>query len=212
MPVFQLSDPPTVPWKHDAWKASEEARINIELARQAETARAQLAEVAKLAQANTAATEQVSVLQQQLRTSEGLKQGHFTGLQEAKQANEVSSQALDKMAVRYAQGDALPDLQQYGQEIREEIHQALVRTLEQTLAKPVKNEADFLAKLRAVGYQAQRDEQSQSTVLIHEQTGATFNTAAVQPNGQAIGPQLTAAVERTTQQVKSQSKGQGLTR
>jgi hypothetical protein len=43
-------------------------------------------------------------------------------------------------------------------------------------------------------------------VLTHEQTGATFPISELRPNGQAIGPQLTAAVERTAQQ--EQSKGQ----
>jgi len=44
-------------------------------------------------------------------------------------------------------------------------------------------------------------------VLVHELTGARFKTAELQPNGQAIGPQLTAAVERTAQQAKSQTRG-----
>jgi hypothetical protein len=207
-PAFQLTDPPAVPWKHDAWKAGEEARINAELARQAQAARAQLVEVAKLAQANTAAAEQVRVLQKQLSTSEGLKQGHFGALQTAQQEEVILSRDYDRTAVQYAQGADLPDLKQYGQQVREETRQALVRTLEQTLAKPVKDGADFQAKLKAAGYHAERDEQSKGTVLVHEQTGARFKTAELQPNGQAIGPQLTAAVERTAQQALKQNKGQ----
>jgi hypothetical protein len=72
----------------------------------------------------------------------------------------------------------------------------------------VKDAADFQGKLKAAGYQAQRDEQDKGTVLVHEQTGARFKTAELQPNGQAIGPQLTAAVERTAQQALTKSKGQ----
>ncbi|SDZ01441.1 hypothetical protein, partial [Hymenobacter psychrophilus] len=115
-------------------------------------------------------------------------------------------------AVQYAQGADLPDLRQFGQEVREETRQALVTTLEQTLAKPVKDGADFQGKLKAAGYRVERDEQTKGTVLVHEQTGARFKTAEVQPNGQAIGPQFTAAVERTAQQAKSQtrSRGQGI--
>ena len=75
------------------------------------------------------------------------------------------------------------------------------------LAQPVKDAADFQGKLQAAGYQVQRDEQSKGPVLVHELTGARFKTAEVQANGQAIGPQLTAAIERTTQQAKSQTKG-----
>jgi hypothetical protein len=207
-PAFELSSPPTAPWKHDEWKAGEEARINAELARQAEAARAQLVEVAKLAQANTAAAEQVRVLQKQLSTSEGLKQGHFGALQTAHQEEVILSRDYDRTAVQYAQGADLPDLKQYGQQVREETRQALVTTLEQTLAKPVKNAADFQAKLKAAGYQAERNEQTKGTVLVHEQTGARFKTAEIQPNGQDIGPQLTAAIERTAQQTLKQSKSQ----
>jgi hypothetical protein len=211
-PAFELSSPPAAPWKHDEWKAGEEARINAELARQAEAARTQLAEVAKLAQANTAAAEQVRVLQKQLRTAEGLKQGHFGTIQTVRQQEEVLSHDYDRTAVRYAQGADLPELRQFGQEVREETRQALVTIIEQTLAKPVKDVADFQGKLKTAGYQAQRDEQDKGTVLVHELTGARFKTAELQPNGQAIGPQLTAAVERTAQQAKSkgQSRGGGI--
>jgi hypothetical protein len=207
-PAFELSSPPTAPWKHDEWKAGEEARINAELARQAQAARAQLVEVVKLAQANTAAAEQVRVLQKQLSTSEGLKQGHFGALQTAKQEEVILSRDYDRTAVQYAQGADLPDLKKYGQQVREETRLALVTTLEQTLAKSVKDAADFLAKLKAAGYHAERDEQSKGTILVHGQTGARFKTAEIQPNGQFIGPQLTAAIERTAQQALKQSKGQ----
>jgi hypothetical protein len=215
-PAFELSNPPAAPWKHDEWKATEETRINAELARQADAGRAQLAEVVKLAQANTAAAEQVRVLQKQLSTSEGLKQGHFGALQTVRQEEEVLSHDYDRTAVQYAQGADLPELRQFGHQVREETRQALVGILEQTLAKPVKDLADFHAKLKTTGYRAERDEQSKGTVLVHEQTGARFKTAEVQPNGQDIGPQLTAAVERTAQQALTKSKGQnkggGITR
>ncbi len=205
-PAFQLTDPPLL--GRDEWKAGEEARINAELARQAEAARAQLVEVAKLAQANTAAAEQVRVLQKQLSTSEGLKQSHFGALQTKVQEEGILSQDYDRTAVQYVQGADLPDLRKYGQQVREETRQALVLTLEQTLAKPVKDAADFQTKLKAAGYHAERDEQTKGTILVHEQTGARFKTAELQPNGQAIGPQLTAAVERTAQQILKQNKGQ----
>jgi len=205
-PAFQLTDPPLL--GRDEWKAGEEARINAELARQAQAARTQLVEVAKLAQANTATAEQVRVLQKQLSTSEGLKQGHFGALQTAHQEEAILSRDYDRTAVQYAQGADLPDLKQYGQQVREETRQALVSTLEQTLAKPVKDAADFQAKLKAAGYHAERDEQSKGTILVHEQTGARFKTAEIQPNGQFIGPQLTAAIERTAQQALKQNKGQ----
>jgi N-dimethylarginine dimethylaminohydrolase len=204
-PAIQLTDPPAAPWKHSEWKTTEEARINAEIARQVEAARAQLVEVAKLAQANTAAAEQVRVLQKQLNTSERLKQGNFTSLKEVTKQAEVGDQTFDKMAVRYAQGEDLVDLREFGATVREQERVELTRVLEQTLAKPVKDGADFVAKLKAAGYQAQASEPGK-VVFTHEQTGARFPTTEIRPNGQAIGPQLTAAVERTAQQ--EQSKGQ----
>ncbi len=209
--AIQLSDPPAAPWKHSEWKAGEEARINAELARQVQAAQAQLVEVAKLAQANTAAAEQVRVLQKQLSTSEGLKQGNFTSLQAARQESQVEGQAFDKMAVQYAQGSELPDLRQLGQQIREETRQALVHTIEQTLTKPVKDAADFVAKLKAAGYEGQASEPGK-VVLTHEQTGAKFPITELRPNGQALESQLTAAVERTAQQAKNQAQDRGQSR
>jgi hypothetical protein len=207
---FTLPDVPLL--GRDEWKTAQEARINAEIAARTAQVQAQERErvekLAELAQKNTAAAEQVRVLQKQLSTSEGLKQGHFGALQTAHQEQGILSRDYDRTAVQYAQGADLPNLRQYGQEVREETRQELVRTLEQTLAKPVNDGADFQAKLQAAGYQAQRDEQGKGTVLVHELTGARFKTAELQPNGQAIGPQLTAAVERTAQQAKSQSKGQ----
>jgi hypothetical protein len=205
-PAFQLSDPPLL--GRDEWKAGEEARINAEMARQAEAARAQLAEVAKLAQANTAAAEQVRVLQKQLSTSEGLKQGNYTGLQEATKQKEVSEQTFDEIAVRYAQGEDLPEFREFGATVREQERAELTRVIEQTLSKPVRSEEDFQAKLQAAGYQLQRDEQGKGGVLTHEQTGAKFKTEEIRPNGEGLRSQVEAAIERTKQQDLTKSKGQ----
>jgi hypothetical protein len=206
---FTLPDVPLL--GRDEWKTTQEARINAEIAQRLAQVQAQERErvekLAELAQKNTSAAEQVKTLQKQLSTSEGLKQGHFGTLQTVRQEEKSLSHDYDRTAVRYAQGADLPELRQFGQEVREEVRQELVRTLEQTLAKPVKDAADFQGKLKAAGYQVQRDEQDKGTVLVHELTGARFKTAELQPNGQAIGPQLTAAVERTAQQALKQSKG-----
>jgi hypothetical protein len=218
-PAIQLTDPPVAPWKHSEWKSTEEARINAEVARQVEAARTQLVEVAKLAQANTAAAEQVRVLQKQLSTSEGLKQAHFGTLQATHQEQAVRSHDYDRTAVQYVQGGDLPDLRQYGQQVREETRQVLVHTIEQTLARPVQDAADFVAKLKTAGYGWEASETSK-VIFIHEQTGAKFSTTEIRPNGQALVPQFIAAIERTAQQnkiqnqkqAKGQSRGDGIGR
>lgn len=208
---FTLADVPFL--NRDDWKTAQEGRINAEIAARIAQVQAQERErvekLAELAQVNTAAAEQVKALQKQLSTSEGLKQGHFGALQTARQEEGTLARDYERTAVRYVQGADLPELRQFGQQVREETRQELVRTLEETLAKPVKDSADFQAKLKAAGYPVQRDEQGTGTVLVHEQTGARFKTAELQPNGQDIGPQLTAAVERTAQQAKNQAQTKG---
>jgi hypothetical protein len=199
VPAFQLTDPPLL--KRAEWKAGEEARINAELARQAEVARAQLAEVAKLAQANTAAAEQVRVLQKQLRTVEELKQGNFTRLSKAEQE-------LTQLAVGAVQND-LPTLQQLvrrGKAAREEVKTVLVGELEQILKGKVANEDQFAQHFRTTGYQVRRTEDG--IELADELTGARFSSKELRPNGEAIGPQLAAAIERaqSQEQTKRQNK------
>lgn len=141
-----------------------------------------------------------------MHTSEGLKQANFSTLQTARKQEDTLSLDYDRTAVLYAQGIDLPALRQYGQEVREEERKALVRTLEQTLAKPVKDIADFVAKLKVAGYEGHANEENK-VVFIHEQTGARFATTELRPNSQALTPQLTAAIERTAQQNLSQSRG-----
>jgi hypothetical protein len=206
-PAFQLSDPPAVPWKHDAWKAGEEARINAELARQVEAARAQLVEIVKLAQANTAAAEQVRVLQKQLSTSEGLKQGHFGALQTKTQEEGILSQDYDRTAVGYVRGADLPELRQYGQQLIAEEKTALTGHLEQILKGKVTTGEAFAEQLAKRGYQVEHNAPGQPAI-VHEQTGARFLATELRPNEQAFAPQLTAAIERTRQQALEQRKGQ----
>ena len=159
---FTLPDVPIL--GRDEWKTAQEARINAEIAARIAQVQAQERErvekLAELAQKNTAAAEQVKTLRKQLSTSEGLKQGHFGALQTSRKDEETLSHDYDRTAVQYAQGADLPELRQFGQQVREERRQALVRTLEQTLVKPVKDAADFQAKLKAEGYRAQRDERA----------------------------------------------------
>ncbi|RZJ56381.1 MAG: hypothetical protein EOO55_05180, partial [Hymenobacter sp.] len=174
-PAIQLSDPPAAPWKHAEWKAGEELRINAELARQAEAARVQLVEVAKLAQANTAAAEQVRVLQKQLSTSEGLKQENFNQLGERTAHNELMAGRSERLAVQLAEGGG-PEVEQlkiYGEQQRENARKELVSVMEGLLAGRVSSGADFRNKLEEVGYSTGKNLEGKQ-VIIDEGTGAKF--------------------------------------
>jgi hypothetical protein len=214
-PAIQLTDPPAAPWKHAEWKAGEELRINAELARQAEAARAQLVEVAKLAQANTAAAEQVRVLQKQLHTSEGLKQGNFDQLGERTSHNALMIGRSERLAVQLAEGGG-PEVEQlkiYGQQQRESARIELVSVMEGILAGRVSGGVDFRDKLEEVGYTTGKNPDGKQ-VIIDEGSGAKFQVHELKPNGQALGIELTKATERTAIEVaqeakREQSRGQG---
>jgi len=183
----------------DEWKSKEATRINEAFAQQVNQVQERVNKAVQQAQANASAQEQVKTLRKQLATSEGLKQAHFTQLAE-KQAE------LDRAAIGIVQGDltigrALAD---QGRILREGLKTALTGQIEQILKGKVPDQADFIAQLTTQGYQSRRTEQG--TELVHELTGAKFSTKEIRPNGEAIGPQLTAAIERTQRQEQEQIK------
>jgi hypothetical protein len=181
--------------------------------------RERVEKLAELAQKNTAAAEQVRVLQKQLSTSEGLKQGNFDKLGERTSHIELMTERSERLAVQLAQGGG-PEVEQlraYGEVQREKARQELVGVMEGLLAGKVASGPDFRAKLLEVGYSTGKDAEGKG-VLVDDTTGARFRTDELKPHGQAFGPQLTAAVERTSieaaqaakrEQSKGQSRGGG---
>jgi hypothetical protein len=194
--VVELGEIPL--FGREEWKIKEQARVNEAFAQQVGQVQERVNKAVQQAQVNASAPEQVKTLRKQLATSEGLKQAHFTQLV-AKQAE------LNRMAVGVAQGDltigrALAD---QGHALREELKTALTEQLEQILKGKVPDQVQFVAQLTAQGYQSRRTE------LVHELTGAKFSSKEIRPNGEAIGPQLTAAIERTQKREQDLKKGQG---
>jgi hypothetical protein len=186
----------------DEWKANEATRINEAFAQQVGQVQARVNKAVQQAQASASASEQVKTLRKQLATSEELKQAHFAQLA-AKQAE------LNRVAVGVAQGDltigrALAD---QGHALREELKTALTGQIEHILKGKVPDNAQFLAQLTAQGYQYRRTEQG--TELVHELSGARFPSKEIRPNGEGIGPQLTATIERTQRQVQEQTQKRG---
>jgi hypothetical protein len=188
---------PDVPMMgRDTWKAEQEAAINAELARQVGEAHRRAQEAGNVAVANAGGRERAEVLERQLNASEGLKQGHFGALQTKIQEEGILSQDYDRTAVQYAQGADLPDLRQYGQEVREETRQKLVGILEGVLKEAVPGPEAFRAQLQEIGYTTGKDAQGKG-VLIDEQSGASFHLSDLKPNGLDLRPQLEQAIERT---------------
>jgi len=182
-------------------------RINAELARQAEAARVQLVEVTKLAQANTAAAEQVRVLQKQLSTSEGLKQENFNQLGERTAHNELMAGRSERLAVQLAEGGG-PEVEQlkiYGEQQRENARKELVSVMEGLLAGRVSSGADFRNKLEEVGYSTGKNLEGKQ-VIIDEGTGAKFQVHELKPSGQELGIELAKTTERTALEVAQEAK------
>lgn len=184
----------------EEWRSEQQAHVNAELHRQVGQAQERAQRAAQQAQASASAQEQVKTLRKQLATSEGLKQAHFAQVAEL-------TQARTRLAVQIAQFDkpALEALLKEGQQAREQQKTALVGHLEQILKGKVPNNEHFVATLKAQGYAAQRT--GQDIELVHQATGAKFLAIELRPNGQAIGPQLTTAIERTAKQKLAQNKG-----
>jgi hypothetical protein len=185
----------------EEWKMKEQSRVNEAFAQQVGQVQERVNKAVQQAQANASAQEQVKTLRKQLATSEGLKQAHFTQLG-------GTEQELTRLAVGAVQKD-LPTVQTLidrGTRAREDVKTALTGQLEQILKGKVPDGDQFAQQLRAAGYQARRTEQG--TELVHELTGARFPSKEIRPNGEAIGPQLTAAIERTQKRERDLKKGQ----
>jgi transcription initiation factor IIF auxiliary subunit len=185
----------------EEWKMKEQVRVNEAFAQQVGQVQERVNKAVQQAQANASAQEQVKTLRKQLTTSEGLKQAHFAQLGKAEQE-------LTRLAIGAMQKDlpAVQALIDRGKTAREEVKTALTGQLEHILKGKVPDGEQFAQQLRAAGYQARRVEQG--TELVHELTGARFPTKEIRPNGEAIGPQLTAAIERTQKQEQDLKKGQ----
>lgn len=186
----------------EEWKTREQARVNEAFAQQVDQVQERVNKAVQQAQASASAQEQVKTLRKQLATSEGLKQAHFTQLSK-------TEQELTRLAIGAVQKD-MPTVQALvdrGKAAREEVKTALVGQLEQILKGKVADNAQFVAQLNAQGYRSQRTAEG-TTEVVHELSGARFATKELQPNGQAIGPQLVATIERTQRQVQEQTKKQ----
>jgi hypothetical protein len=186
----------------EEWKAKEQARVNEAFAQQVGQVQERVNKAVQQAQNSASAQEQVKTLRKQLATSEGLKQAHFTQLGKAEQE-------LTRLAIGAVQKD-MPTVQALvdrGKAAREEVKTALVGHLEGILKGKVADNAQFVAQLTTQGYRSQRTAEG-TTEVVHELSGARFATKELQPNGQAIGPQLVATIERTQRQVQEQSQKQ----
>jgi vacuolar-type H+-ATPase subunit D/Vma8 len=204
MPVvvqgIELSEIPF--FERETWKNKEQARVNGELTRQVGQAQERANKAVQQALANASAQEQVKTLRKQLATSEGLKQAHFVQLGK-------NEQESNRLAVALVQRDmsTMQMILDRGNKVREEVKTALVEHIAKILKGKVADNAQFVARLTVQGYRS-KSTANGTIEVVHELSGAKFASKELQPNGQAIGPQLVAAIERTKRQEQEQTKKQ----
>ncbi len=177
----------------DTWKAEQEATINAEIARQVGEANQRLQRAGNVAIAHAGSSEQAEALARQLAISQGLKQGHFTELQARdKQVDWLYDQQA-RVAVQLAQGGGTlsKQLEAEGKIRTENARKELVKVVETTLTKPIRDQAMFLEELKKAGWAVGKDG------IVNEKNGAVFSSKDLKPNGLELMPQLAAACERT---------------
>ncbi len=177
----------------DTWKAEQEAAINAEIARQVGEANQRLQKAGNVAIAHAGSSEQAEALARQLAISQGLKQGHFTELQARdKQVDWLYDQQA-RIAVQLAQGGGTlsKQLEAEGKIRTENARKELVKVVETTLTKPIRDQAMFLEELKKAGWAVGKDG------IVNEKNGAVFSSKDLKPNGLELMPQLAAACERT---------------
>jgi hypothetical protein len=128
-----------------------------------------------------------------LAISQGLKQGHFTELQARdKQVDWLYDQQA-RVAVQLAQGGGTlsKQLEAEGKIRTENARKELVKVVETTLTKPIRDQAMFLEELKKAGWAVGKDG------IVNEKNGAVFSSKDLKPNGLELMPQLAAACERT---------------
>jgi hypothetical protein len=190
--AFKIESMPGL-MNRDEWRHNQEAAINAEIARQVGEAHKRAQEAANVAVAHAGSTERVGVLERQLNASEGLKQGHFTDLQERdKQVDWLYDQQA-RLSVQLAQGGGTlsRQLEEEGKLRTENARKELVSVVEKTLTKPIRDQTMFLEELKKAGWVIGKDG------IVNEKNGAVFNNKDISPNGLDLAPQLMAAYERT---------------
>jgi hypothetical protein len=156
--AFKIESMPGL-MNRDEWRHNQEAAINAEIARQVGEAHKRAQEAANVAVAHAGSTERVGVLERQLNASEGLKQGHFTDLQQRdKQVDWLYDQQA-RVSVQLAQGGGTlsNQLEAEGKLRTENARKELVILVEKTLTKPIRDQAMFLEELKKAGWAIGKD-------------------------------------------------------
>ena len=172
------------------WEAKTSAQVNEKARTQVEEANKRAQEAVLYAVANAGSQERAEVLSRQLGVSEGLKQGHYKDLVEARKEK-------IELAVGLAKGGAIPDeLVKLGAKLREEDRLDTIKTFEQHLLKGAYSTPNgYFKGLETKGLTFRTDIYDNPTVITHPRHGFVFTLVEIRPNGREIGEQVVELVE-----------------
>jgi hypothetical protein len=185
------------------WRADQEARLNVELARQLTAANERASKAASIAQDSAGAKDREKTLIRQLASVEGTKTKEIG-------RRDLYQGAWTRAAVQVLQGEALPEkVLEHGRKVRADMQVETEKHVQQALKAPIRQVGDLTEQLKKLpGYSYREDETTKQGQLRHLATGSRFELTELKPGGVPIKEAYDQAVQRTTQRDQEQSKGQ----
>jgi hypothetical protein len=185
------------------WRADQEAKLNVELARQLATANERASKAASIAQDSAGAKDREKTLVRQLASVEGTKTkeiGH----------RELFEGAWTRAAVQVLQGEPLPEkVLEYARKVRVDMQAEAEKHVQQALKAPIRQVGDLSEQLKKLpGYTYREGSTNKQGELRHMATGSRFELAELKPGGVSMKEAYDQAVQRTTQRDQMQSKNQ----
>jgi len=189
------------------WEARTTAQVNEKARTQVEEANKRAQEAVLYAVANAGSQERAEVLSRQLDVSEGLKQGHYKDLVEARKEK-------IELAVGLAKGGAIPDeLVKLGAKLREEDRLDTIKTFEQHLNKGAySTPKEYFKGLETAGFIFRNATDDNPNVVTHPRHGFAFTGPETQRDGREISERVVELLEarraarEKTELVASQAK------
>ena len=172
------------------WEARTTAQVNEKTRTQVEEANKRAQEAVLYAVANAGSQERAEVLSRQLDVSEGLKQGHYKDLVEARKEK-------IELAVGLAKGGAIPnELVKLGAKLREEDRLDTIKTFEKRLLeKDYSTDKEYIIGLQTTGLAFRKATDDNPNTVTHPRHGFGFTAAEVRPNGRNWREQVVEQVE-----------------
>jgi hypothetical protein len=185
------------------WRAEQEARLNVELARQLAAANERASKAASIAQDSAGAKDREKTLARQLASVEGTKTKEIG-------RRDLYQGAWTRAAVQVLQGEPLPEkVLEHGRKVRADMQMETEKHVQQALKAPIRQASDLTEQLKKLpGYTYREDPTTKHGELRHTATGSRFELTELKLGGVPMKEAYDHAMQRTTQRDQEQSKSQ----